>query len=387
MLALQRSAAKDPAAAGAVAGFYARDGQFDRAVETLEAAASANPSNAEVQQLTAVFYYEKAFKDQSLSSEQKLRYLDSGLAASNRALSARPDYSDALVYKNILLRMKANLETDPAAKRAMLAEADALRNRAMERKKTTGQDAMVFVPASGQPPPPPPPPPPPAALVGGQAPVRVGGNIRPPTKVRDVKPVYPAEVETAGVQGVVILEVTIDTVGSVFEGRVLRGQPLLVPAALDAVKQWQFQPTLLNGVPVPVIMTVTVNFTLGAPQGIGGQEGALSAPPPPPPPPPPVDGQTPIRVAGDMKPPMKTRDVPPVYPPDALAAKVQGVVVIEATIDSAGHVRDTRVLRGHAQLQEAAVEAVRQWRSTPTLINGVAVPVIITVTVNFTLDR
>ena len=114
-----------------------------------------------IQQLTAVFYWEKAFKDQSLSSEEKLRYLDSGIAASNRALSARPDYSDALVYKNILLRMKANLETDPAAKRAMLAEADALRNRAMELKKTTGQDAMVFVPASGQPPPPPPPPPPP----------------------------------------------------------------------------------------------------------------------------------------------------------------------------------------------------------------------------------
>ena len=135
---------------------------------------------------------------QSLSSEQKLRYLDSGIAASDWPLSTRPDYSEALVYKNILLRMKANLETDPAAKRAMLAEADALRNRAMELKKATGQDAMVFVPASGQPPPPPPPPPPPAALVGGQAPVRVGGNIRPPTKVRDVKPVYPAEAQTAG---------------------------------------------------------------------------------------------------------------------------------------------------------------------------------------------
>ncbi len=388
MLALQRAAAKDPAAAGAVAGFYASDGQFERAVETLEAAATANPSNAEIQQLTAVFYWQKAFKDQSLSSEQKLRYLDSGISASDRALSTRPDYSEALVYKNILLRMKANLETDPAAKRAMLAEADGLRNRAMELKKTTGQDAMVFVPASGQPPPPPPPPPPPAQLVEGQAPLRVGGHIKPPVKVRDVKPIYPPEAQAAGVQGVVILEVTIDRSGNIFEGRVLRGQPLLDQAALDAVKQWQFQPTMLNNELVPVIMTVTVNFTLGAPQGSAGQDAALSVPPPPPPPPPPpVDGQVPIRVGGNMKPPMKTRDVQPVYPPDALAAKVQGVVLIEVTIDSAGHVRDAHVLRGHPQLDTAAVEAVRQWQFEPALMNGVTVPVIMTVSLNFSVDQ
>ena len=383
MLALQRASAKDPAAAGAVAGFYASDGQFERAVETLETAATANPSNAELQQLTAVFYWQKVFKDQSLSAEAKLRYLDSGIAASDRALSARPDYADALVYKNILLRMKANLETDPAAKRAMLAEADALRNRAMELKKTTGQDAMVFVPAPGQP-----PPPPPAQQVDGQAPLRVGGNIKPPRKVRDVKPVYPAEAQAAGVQGVVILEATIDTAGNIFEARVLRGQPLLDQAALDAVKQWQFQPTMLNNELVPVIMTVTVNFTLSGPQGSAGQEAALSAPPPPPPPPPPpVDGQTPIRVGGNMKPPMKTRDVPPVYPPDALAAKIQGVVLMEVTIDSAGHVRDARVLRGHPQLDNAAVEAVRQWQFEPALMNGVAVPVIMTVSLNFSMDQ
>ena len=144
---------------------------------------------------------------------------------------------------------------------------------------------------------------------------------------------------------------------------------------------------MLNNELVPVIMTVTVNFTLGAPQGSAGQEAALSAPPPPPPPPPPpVDGQTPIRVGGNMKPPMKTRDVQPVYPPDALAAKVQGVVLMEVTIDSAGHVRDARVLRGHPQLDKAAVEAVRQWQFEPALMNGVAVPVIMTVSLNFAID-
>jgi protein TonB len=104
--------------------------------------------------------------------------------------------------------------------------------------------------------PPPPPPPPPAA------PVRVGGNIKTPTKVKDVKPVYPAIAQSARVQGVVIIEATIGPNGAVQDAKVLRSIPLLDAAALDAVRQWQFTPTLLNGVPVPVIMTVTVNFTL-----------------------------------------------------------------------------------------------------------------------------
>lgn len=103
---------------------------------------------------------------------------------------------------------------------------------------------------------PPPPPPPP------QAPVRVGGNIKQPTKTKDVKPVYPPIAQSARVQGVVIIEATIGPDGRVKEAKVLRSIPLLDQAALDAVKQWQFTPTLLNGVPVPVIMTVTVNFTL-----------------------------------------------------------------------------------------------------------------------------
>src|SRR5205085_5042671 len=103
---------------------------------------------------------------------------------------------------------------------------------------------------------PPPPPPPP------QAPVRVGGNIRAPNKVKDVKPVYPPIAQSARVQGVVIIEATIGPDGRVKDAKVLRSIPLLDQAALDAVKQWVYSPTLLNGVPVPVIMTVTVNFTL-----------------------------------------------------------------------------------------------------------------------------
>src|SRR5712691_7364575 len=105
-------------------------------------------------------------------------------------------------------------------------------------------------------PPPPPPPPPPAA------PVRVGGAIKQPTKVKNANPVYPAIAQSARVQGVVIIEATIGPDGRVQDAKVLRSIPLLDAAALDAVKQWVYTPTTLNGVPVPVIMTVTVNFTL-----------------------------------------------------------------------------------------------------------------------------
>src|SRR5262245_8823677 len=92
--------------------------------------------------------------------------------------------------------------------------------------------------------------------------VRVGGQIKEPRKLKDVKPSYPDIAKQARVQGVVILECTISPQGKVTDVKVLRGIPLLDQAARDAVLQWVYTPTLLNGVPVPVIMTVTVNFKL-----------------------------------------------------------------------------------------------------------------------------
>jgi len=102
----------------------------------------------------------------------------------------------------------------------------------------------------------------PATAANTGAPVRVGGDIKEPKKIKDVKPEYPADAQAAGIQGVVILEASIGPSGAVSDARVLRSIPALDQAAVDAVRQWEFTPTLLNGVPVPVIMTVTVNFTL-----------------------------------------------------------------------------------------------------------------------------
>jgi len=91
--------------------------------------------------------------------------------------------------------------------------------------------------------------------------VRIGGTIKAPTKIKDVKPVYPAIAQSARVAGVVTIEATIGADGKVVDATVVRSVPLLDQAALDAVRQWEYTPTLLNGVPVPVLVTVTINFT------------------------------------------------------------------------------------------------------------------------------
>jgi len=119
----------------------------------------------------------------------------------------------------------------------------------------------------------------------------------------------------------------------------------------------------------------------GVPGGVvGGIVGGVlgsDAPPPPPA----------IRVGGAIREPQKVKHVPPVYPQYALAARIQGVVILECTIDPRGEVRGVQVLRSVRLLDEAAVEAVKQWVYTPTLVDGVPTPVLMTVTVNFRLKE
>ena len=95
-----------------------------------------------------------------------------------------------------------------------------------------------------------------------KGPVKVGGMIKPPARTKYVAPQYPDIARSARVQGVVILEAVIGADGKVEQARVLRSQPLLDEAALAAVRAWEYTPTLLNGQPTPVIMTVTVQFKL-----------------------------------------------------------------------------------------------------------------------------
>ena len=93
-------------------------------------------------------------------------------------------------------------------------------------------------------------------------PYRVGGGIRPPSKIVNADPVYPPEAREARVQGVVIMEVTLNPTGEVSDVEVVRSVPQLDEAAVAAVRQWRYEPTLVDGEPVPILLTVTVNFML-----------------------------------------------------------------------------------------------------------------------------
>jgi TonB family protein len=282
LLAARSAYPSDASVAMALAGFYQRIGRFSQAVESVEQAASMQPNDPQAQHTVATFYEEKVRKDTALSGTDRVRYIRAGIEAEDRALSLTPDYRDALVIKNILLRHQANGETNPAARAQLLAEADQLRARAIAMQPNPSGRVSQDLPGAppppppppppgsprgrsgnaGAPPPPPPPPPDPSRMIDGMVPVRVGGGIKPPVKLRNVPPIYPPDALAAGVQGVVIMEATIDSSGSIRDTRVLRSIPALDQAAIDAVSQWRFTPTVVDGAAVPVIMTVTVNFTL-----------------------------------------------------------------------------------------------------------------------------
>jgi TonB family protein len=237
----------------------------NRQERTLLEAAAANPTSPAAQHSVGVFFWDKA-RAAGVTPEEQLSYILKGIAAEDRALAINGDYVEALVYKNILLRLQANLTADPAERNRLIGESDALRARAMQLQRVNAG----IIDVGGPTPPPPPPPPsqfagfaePFEQAMGRLMPVRVGGNIRTPVKTKDARPVYPDIAQSTRVQGVVILEAIIDPDGTVANARVLRSIPLLDAAALSAVSQWQFTPTQLNGQPVAVIMTVTVNFTL-----------------------------------------------------------------------------------------------------------------------------
>ena len=130
----------DPAVYATISGFYNRQGNFEKTMEALNKAAELDSNNPQAHHLLGPYYQEKVTKDHTLKDDQKRTYIDAGLAAEDRALAINPDYIDALVYKNILLRLKGNIEKDPAKRQEFYKEADTIRGRAMElqKKKTAG---------------------------------------------------------------------------------------------------------------------------------------------------------------------------------------------------------------------------------------------------------
>jgi tetratricopeptide (TPR) repeat protein len=134
---------KQPEVYAALSAYYNRQGDFKNTVEALNTAADLQPENPQGYQLVAVFYWEKAYKDKSLSVPQQKDYIAKGIENTDKALKLNGDYIDALTYKNILLRMQANLEPDVKKRQPLLDEADRLRNKATELTKKKASAASL----------------------------------------------------------------------------------------------------------------------------------------------------------------------------------------------------------------------------------------------------
>ena len=246
----------------ALAAFYNRSGQFERAVETLEAAARQNPTNPSTPHLLGNDDFAK-LTDANLTTELRSSYIDRGIAAEDDALRADPNFAEALVYKNLLLRARAETEPDPGPRAALIRQADALRARTTEVRVTAEPAASEVLNLSGYPPPPPPPPAPGAGeieWVYGEtsfAPLDPAIVLK---RVKYVRPVYPPMAIRLGLEGRVVIHAAIDERGQVVSARVIESIPVLNQATIDAVRQWRFDAESIPRGTGPVLISVEARF-------------------------------------------------------------------------------------------------------------------------------
>ena len=191
--------------------------------------------------------------DAGVQPADALIHLDRAKSAIDDALRLSPGDPVSHQLRLTIAKLRLDKTEDPTERARLQQEIEVWTQELAQIAKTGGISPSTQTAA------------PPASPLFARA-VRVGGNIGLPTKVKDAKPAFPPEALAARVQGVVIFEVVIDEAGKVAEARVVRSIPLLDRAAEDAVRQWEFAPTLFNRNPVPVIMTVTVQFTLPEPK-------------------------------------------------------------------------------------------------------------------------
>ena len=199
--------------------------------------------------------------------------VEEGMRHLERAIEIDPQYDDALAYLNLLYRERADLADSAEDHQRDVQMADSAVQRALEIKKGKGPQQQA---QNGGP----------AAFRGGggggggdrnvaSAPqtqagvrsempkqIRVGSAVQAAKLIQQSEPVYPALALQARIQGTVRFDATILKDGTMGNISVLSGHPLMVPAAMDAVRHYRYQPTLLNGEPVEVVTQVDVNFVL-----------------------------------------------------------------------------------------------------------------------------
>jgi TonB family protein len=214
-----------------------------------------------------------------------------------------------------------------------------------------------------------------------------------PRRTRLVRPTYPSDAAVVGARATVTLRVVVDQLGTVAEVRTL-GVPVLgsmlppspaderaftagllalVRSAKDAVGQWLYE----QPAEAPIAFNVVIGFsTQGDGEVIAQNSSPALAP---------AEAELRAGNSGIHRPATKVKHVTPVYPAAARDAKITGVVILEAVIGADGRILDVQVLRSIPELDQAAVDAVKQWEYVPLLVDGAATPTAIEVTVQFSL--
>lgn len=227
-----------------------------------------------------------------------------------------------------------------------------------------------------------PPPPPPKEIKQNKekieafekGAVRCVGEIKPPRLIKKVGPVYPKEALEARVEGIVILGMRTDIQGRVSQVMVYNSKtPLLNPAAIDAVKQWVYEPLVVKGEPKEAVFTTSVHFKLKQQKTekaevVGSAEGGV------------------LRIENPDDVPRLVKKVDPFYPLEARRDFVQGVVDLEVTTDEEGNVTEVAVLKSESSLlNQASIDAVKQWKYEPVMSMGSPIPASFNVKITFRL--
>jgi TonB family protein len=343
-----RAVPKDEAVYLQLAGFHNRQGEFDKTMDALTRWAAVEPANPLVHYTMAAYYWEKAYRDGRLTDAEKRDYISRGLAAADQAIALNPEYMEALTYKNLLLRSQALLESDTDVQKRLIAEADTLRNRAIEIRKSQPQ------------------------------PVNAGG-------ISSLKP-----------DGT---RYTADEWKSYLGGKYAAAQQQLEPLMKryspdhpDVVRARKLLAELEAAMaagppppPPPPPPPMKVSATAPVPP-----VAAPPLPPPPVPPAPPDSTASGARIFEKNDPgltnPIVISEVRPTYTPEAMRARIEGTVSLSCVVETDGTVRDVTVLTSLDQvLDEQAIIAARKWRFHAGTKDGKPVRVRVELSLTFTL--
>ena len=188
---------------------------------------------------------------------------------------------------------------------------------------------------------------------------------------------YPSEARAKGIQGKVVVRVSISETGTVQNAEAVSGDPILTAAAIESIKSWKFKPFIKNGKPIEVSSNLPLTFAL--PPTVLAEtkpdEGSANT------------SAERLQLPAGATTGHIVHRVEPEYPPIAHAAHRQGFVQLHAIITKDGKIADLKLISGEKEFAAAAIEAVRQWRYRPYLVDGKPVEVDTTIEIRFTLAQ